>query len=86
MFSHFCHLFVFNFYLFKLSDTYSRIKKKSDQFWKYQRYQIITSYKNKPLLPPPFLVINHLIMVVKYIKRLIKRDEKIQYDKELSKN
>jgi hypothetical protein len=41
------------------------VEENTDKIWKFQRYSLIFKYKNLPIIPPPFIVISHLILFVK---------------------
>ena len=51
------------------SNTYSQVQANSLQIWKYQRYFLVMEYAQRPILPPPFIILNHVAMLVKGIYR-----------------
>jgi transient receptor potential cation channel subfamily M member 3 len=65
------------------NNTFTRISRQSDLFWKCQRYYFVTEYELKPFLPPPFVIISHIFMIIKYLVRLCRR-KKIRFDRKLS--
>ena len=42
------------------SNIYLQVKSISNLVWKYQRYHFIMAYHEKPVLPPPFILLCHL--------------------------
>lgn len=36
------------------------VQGNTDIFWKFQRYNLIVEYHNRPALAPPFIIISHL--------------------------
>ena len=43
------------------SNTYSRIEKKSDLLWRFQRHKVVTRFVSKPAAPHPFAWISLLL-------------------------
>jgi len=37
------------------------VEKKSKIIWKVQMYYLLDEFINKPMLPPPFILINHAV-------------------------
>ena len=46
------NFFVFVYY----SNIYEDIKENSDKIWKYDKYDMIMEFKNKPALPMPLSI------------------------------
>lgn len=42
------------------SNVYMQVKSISNLVWKYQRYHFIMAYHEKPVLPPPFILLCHI--------------------------
>lgn len=42
------------------SNVYLQVKSISNLVWKYQRYHFIMAYHEKPVLPPPFILLCHI--------------------------
>lgn len=42
------------------SNVYIQVKSISNLVWKYQRYHFIMAYHEKPVLPPPFILLCHI--------------------------
>jgi hypothetical protein len=36
------------------------VQEHTDIYWKYQRYHFIMAYHEKPVLPPPFILLCHV--------------------------
>uniref|UniRef100_A0A3B3YUX7 Ion transport domain-containing protein n=1 Tax=Poecilia mexicana TaxID=48701 RepID=A0A3B3YUX7_9TELE len=41
------------------------VKSISNQVWKFQRYQLIMTFHDRPILPPPLIVFPHIYIVLK---------------------
>ena len=48
---------------------YIQTQGYSHEIWKFNRYAVVMDYDQKPTLPPPFIVINHFSLVVKWCRR-----------------
>uniref|UniRef100_A0A8C6XDS8 Transient receptor potential cation channel subfamily M member 6 n=1 Tax=Naja naja TaxID=35670 RepID=A0A8C6XDS8_NAJNA len=46
------------------SNVYFDMKSMSNKLWKYNRYRYIMTYHEKPWLPPPFIILNHISIVL----------------------
>ncbi|XP_061577797.1 transient receptor potential cation channel subfamily M member 1-like isoform X2 [Cololabis saira] len=70
-----CYLLVANILLVNLliavfNNTFCEIKSISNQVWKFQRYQLIMTFHDRPILPPPLIILSHLYIV---FNRLFRR-------------
>ncbi|XP_073399830.1 transient receptor potential cation channel subfamily M member 3 [Dendrobates tinctorius] len=67
-----CYLLVANILLVNLliavfNNTFFEVKSISNQVWKFQRYQLIMTYHERPVLPPPLTIFSHFTMICKYL-------------------
>ncbi|XP_041371939.1 transient receptor potential cation channel subfamily M member 3-like isoform X2 [Gigantopelta aegis] len=76
-----CYLLVANILMVNLliarfNATFIRNNANSMKIWKFQRYQLIQEYEMRPILPPPLIIVSHLYLILRYIKRRVqgKRD------------
>lgn len=58
------HLILFGLYL---SNTFFEVKSISNQVWKFQRYQLIMTFHERPVLPPPLIIFSHMTMIVQHL-------------------
>lgn len=49
------------------SNTFFEVKSISNQVWKFQRYQLIMTFHDRPVLPPPMIILSHLYIILKRI-------------------
>lgn len=59
---------------FLRSNVYLQVKSISNLVWKYQRYHFIMAYHDKPVLPPPLILLSHMASVLSTICRKRKKD------------
>ncbi|XP_064192413.1 transient receptor potential cation channel subfamily M member 1a [Anguilla rostrata] len=67
-----CYLLVANILLVNLliavfNNTFFEVKSISNQVWKFQRYQLIMTFHDRPVLPPPLIIFSHIYIVLKRI-------------------
>uniref|UniRef100_A0A8C6LYA1 Transient receptor potential cation channel, subfamily M, member 1b n=2 Tax=Nothobranchius furzeri TaxID=105023 RepID=A0A8C6LYA1_NOTFU len=77
-----CYLLVANILLVNLliavfNNTFFEVKSISNQVWKFQRYQLIMTFHDRPILPPPLIILSHLYILFNRLFRhcLKKRQE-----------
>lgn len=47
------------------SYTFQQVQAHTDQIWKFQRHDLIEEYHGRPPAPPPFILLNHLQLLVR---------------------
>ncbi|XP_068131686.1 transient receptor potential cation channel subfamily M member 1 isoform X2 [Hyperolius riggenbachi] len=65
-----CYLLVANILLVNLliavfNNTFFEVKSISNQVWKFQRYQLIMTFNDRPVLPPPMIIFSHMYIILK---------------------
>ncbi|XP_034031377.1 transient receptor potential cation channel subfamily M member 1 [Thalassophryne amazonica] len=76
-----CYLLVANILLVNLliavfNNTFFEVKSISNQVWKFQRYQLIMTFHDRPILPPPLIIFSHLyILFSRLFRRCAKKQE-----------
>ncbi|KAG9471145.1 hypothetical protein GDO78_015679, partial [Eleutherodactylus coqui] len=64
------NILLLNLLIAMFSYTFSKVQGNSDIYWKFQRYNLIVEYHNRPALAPPFIIISHIHT---FIKRRIRK-------------
>ncbi|XP_016888202.1 transient receptor potential cation channel subfamily M member 1 [Cynoglossus semilaevis] len=67
-----CYLLVANILLVNLliavfNNTFFEVKSISNQVWKFQRYQLIMTFHDRPILPPPLIIFPHVYIILKML-------------------
>ncbi|KAM4038014.1 transient receptor potential cation channel subfamily M member 1 isoform 2-T2 [Anomaloglossus baeobatrachus] len=67
-----CYLLVANILLVNLliavfNNTFFEVKSISNQVWKFQRYQLIMTFHDRPVLPPPMIIFSHMYIILKRV-------------------
>ncbi|XP_064312670.1 transient receptor potential cation channel subfamily M member 1-like [Phalacrocorax carbo] len=61
--------------MFPFSNTFFEVKSISNQVWKFQRYQLIMTFHDRPVLPPPMIIFSHIYIIIKRICCRCKKGE-----------
>ncbi|KAK2508711.1 hypothetical protein MC885_004981, partial [Smutsia gigantea] len=83
-----CYLLVANILLVNLliavfNNTFFEVKSISNQVWKFQRYQLIMTFHDRPVLPPPMIILSHIYIIVMRLRgRCRKKREGDQDEKD----
>ncbi|XP_067839633.1 transient receptor potential cation channel subfamily M member 3 isoform X2 [Heptranchias perlo] len=82
-----CYLLVANILLVNLliavfNNTFFEVKSISNQVWKFQRYQLIMTFHERPVLPPPLITFSHMTMVCQHICCRWRKQESDREDKD----
>jgi len=51
------------------SAIFIRTNAISNLLWKFQRYILVIEYEARPILPPPLVILCHVYLLGKYIRR-----------------
>ncbi|NXF86652.1 TRPM5 protein, partial [Eubucco bourcierii] len=84
------NVLLMNLLIAMFSYTFQVVQGNADIFWKIQRYNLIVEYHSRPALAPPFIIINHLTLVLRrffkkaeYKKEHLERDLPVGLDQKI---
>ncbi|XP_008848828.1 transient receptor potential cation channel subfamily M member 1 isoform X1 [Nannospalax galili] len=83
-----CYLLVANILLVNLliavfNNTFFEVKSISNQVWKFQRYQLIMTFHDRPVLPPPMIILSHIYIIIMCLSgRCRKKRERDQEERD----
>ncbi|KAJ3593695.1 hypothetical protein NHX12_006029 [Muraenolepis orangiensis] len=82
-----CYLLVANILLVNLliavfNNTFFEVKSISNQVWKFQRYQLIMTFHDRPILPPPLIILPHIYIVLRRLCCRCRRRRKHEGEQE----
>lgn len=66
------NVLLMNLLIAMFSYTFQVVQGNADIFWKLQRYNLIVEYHGRPALAPPFIIINHITLVLQIIFKKMK--------------
>ena len=77
-------MFYFLFLSVCCSNTFHQVNAVATQIWKFQRYSLVLEFEGKPILPPPFIILCHAFLLLRYVMRRC-RGKQHSFDNALSK-
>ncbi|KAJ8249373.1 hypothetical protein GJAV_G00234070 [Gymnothorax javanicus] len=63
------YILIVNLLIAFFNNVYLQVKSISNLVWKYQRYHFIMAYHEKSVLPPPLVLLSHLVSLVTCVCR-----------------
>ncbi|XP_032297316.1 transient receptor potential cation channel subfamily M member 6 isoform X1 [Coturnix japonica] len=63
------YIIMVNLLIAFFNNVYYDLKSISNKLWKYNRYRYIMTYHEKPWLPPPFILLSHIGLLINHIFR-----------------
>uniref|UniRef100_A0A8C3ENR6 non-specific serine/threonine protein kinase n=1 Tax=Corvus moneduloides TaxID=1196302 RepID=A0A8C3ENR6_CORMO len=63
------YIIMVNLLIAFFNNVYFDLKSISNKLWKYNRYRYIMTYHEKPWLPPPFILLSHIGLLINRIFR-----------------
>lgn len=67
------NILLINLLIAVFNNIFIEVNAVSHQVWMFQRFTVVMEYEQKPILPPPFIIICHIWLLFKYLKRKIER-------------
>ncbi|NWU76305.1 TRPM5 protein, partial [Onychorhynchus coronatus] len=84
------NVLLMNLLIAMFSYTFQVVQGNTDIFWKVQRYNLIVEYHGRPALAPPFIIINHITLVLRRLfnkmehkKKHLERDLPVGLDQKI---
>nr|XP_023414940.1 transient receptor potential cation channel subfamily M member 2 [Loxodonta africana] len=60
----FTNILLLNVLIAMFNYTFQQVQEHTDQIWKFQRHDLIVEYHGRPPAPPPFILLNHVQLLV----------------------
>ncbi|KAG9341288.1 hypothetical protein JZ751_019390 [Albula glossodonta] len=70
------YILIVNLLIAFFNNVYLQVKSISNLVWKYQRYHFIMAYHEKSVLPPPLVLLSHLVSIFTCVCRKRKKGSK----------
>uniref|UniRef100_A0A8D0GBQ5 Transient receptor potential cation channel subfamily M member 5 n=1 Tax=Sphenodon punctatus TaxID=8508 RepID=A0A8D0GBQ5_SPHPU len=75
------NVLLMNLLIAMFSYTFQVVQGNADIFWKFQRYNLIVEYHGRPALAPPFIILNHMNVILRKIfKKTEHKKEHLERD------
>ncbi|XP_063170465.1 transient receptor potential cation channel subfamily M member 7 isoform X1 [Candoia aspera] len=69
------YIIMVNLLIAFFNNVYLQVKAISNIVWKYQRYHFVMAYHEKPILPPPLIILSHMASLCYCICKQRKKDK-----------
>lgn len=69
------YIIMVNLLIAFFNNVYFQVKAISNIVWKYQRYHFVMAYHEKPVLPPPLIILSHLASMFCFVCKRRKKDK-----------
>uniref|UniRef100_H9G8B4 non-specific serine/threonine protein kinase n=1 Tax=Anolis carolinensis TaxID=28377 RepID=H9G8B4_ANOCA len=69
------YIIMVNLLIAFFNNVYLQVKAISNIVWKYQRYHFVMAYHEKPILPPPLIILSHMASLFCCICKQRKKDK-----------
>ncbi|XP_065168332.1 transient receptor potential cation channel trpm isoform X4 [Atheta coriaria] len=66
------NILLINLLIAVFNNIFNEVNAVAHQVWMFQRFTVVMEYEQKPILPPPFILICHMYLLFKYCKRKLK--------------
>ncbi|XP_075245141.1 transient receptor potential cation channel subfamily M member-like 2 isoform X2 [Convolutriloba macropyga] len=63
----FTNILLLNVLIAMFTYTFEQVQERTDLFWKFHLYELIKEYFQRPALPPPLILLQHLFFFIKFI-------------------
>ena len=67
-------LLLVNLLIASFSASYEQVAKDARKTWLYYRFEVIEEYINKPTLPPPIIIFNHIFRLILFVMNVCRRN------------
>ncbi|XP_012280563.1 transient receptor potential cation channel trpm isoform X2 [Orussus abietinus] len=69
------NILLINLLIAVFNNIFIEVNAVAHQVWMFQRFTVVMEYEQKPVLPPPLIIVCHLYLVVKYLLRYVTQGE-----------
>ncbi|XP_063221522.1 transient receptor potential cation channel trpm isoform X3 [Bacillus rossius redtenbacheri] len=71
------NILLINLLIAVFNNIFNEVNAVSHQVWMFQRFTVVMEYEQKPVLPPPLIVLDHLYLLVKFCRRKVNGEQEI---------
>ncbi|XP_076249025.1 transient receptor potential cation channel, subfamily M [Calliopsis andreniformis] len=65
------NILLINLLIAVFNNIFNEVNAVAHQVWMFQRFTVVMEYEQKPVLPPPLIVVCHIYLLVKYFLRYV---------------
>ncbi|KAK9497367.1 hypothetical protein O3M35_004699 [Rhynocoris fuscipes] len=63
------NILLINLLIAVFNNIFIEVNAISHQVWMFQRFTVVMEYEQKPVLPPPFIILSHFYLLIKFLRR-----------------
>ncbi|XP_077298276.1 transient receptor potential cation channel, subfamily M isoform X2 [Arctopsyche grandis] len=63
------NILLINLLIAVFNNIFQEVNAISHQVWMFQRFTVVMAYEQKPVLPPPLIILSHAYLLLKWLKR-----------------
>lgn len=63
------NILLINLLIAVFNNIFIEVNAIAHQVWMFQRFTVVMEYEQKPVLPPPFIAISHVFLLLRYLLR-----------------
>ncbi|KAK0173426.1 hypothetical protein PV328_006622 [Microctonus aethiopoides] len=69
------NILLINLLIAVFNNIFIEVNAVAHQVWMFQRFTVVMEYEQKPVLPPPLIVVSHIYLFVRYILKYVTQGE-----------
>ncbi|XP_046433242.1 transient receptor potential cation channel trpm isoform X2 [Neodiprion fabricii] len=69
------NILLINLLIAVFNNIFNEVNAVAHQVWMFQRFTVVMEYEQKPVLPPPLIIVSHIYLLIKYIIRCVRQGE-----------
>ncbi|XP_067002827.1 transient receptor potential cation channel trpm isoform X2 [Anabrus simplex] len=78
------NILLINLLIAVFNNIFNEVNAVSHQVWMFQRFTVVMEYEQKPVLPPPLIIICHIFLLYKYCRQKAQGSNNVEtYDNAL---
>jgi transient receptor potential cation channel subfamily M protein 3 len=66
------NILLINLLIAVFNNIFNEVNAVSHEVWMFQRFTVVMEYEEKPVLPPPLIVLCHVFLLLKYCHRKVR--------------
>ncbi|KAL1129661.1 hypothetical protein AAG570_012606 [Ranatra chinensis] len=65
------NILLINLLIAVFNNIFMEVNAISHQVWMFQRFTVVMEYEQKPVLPPPLIILCHIYLLLKFLRRKV---------------
>lgn len=69
------NILLINLLIAVFNNIFNEVNAVAHQVWMFQRFTVVMEYEQKPVLPPPLIILSHIYLLIRFIIRCLGEGE-----------